>query len=411
MRTVDASGDIAVTGLGLVTPAGIGTEDTWSGLLRSLPTAVGDPLLAGLPVDFSCRVPAFDGGRLLGRRLAARLDRACQFALVAAREARADAQLDTAPWDPARIAVVLGVGTCSFDTYEAEFAKLARGQPTKVSPWAIVRSVPNMIPAEVALDLGARGPNLSVSTACASGTTALGVARDLLLAGRCDVAFAGGAESVCSRVPATCFHQMGALSRRRHAPAVASRPFDRDRDGFVLAEGAGILVLERATQARARGAWIRAHLAGYGASCDAHHPAVPHPAGRGAVDAMRSALADAGLSPLDIGHINAHGTATRQNDLAECRAVREVFAQPPPVTSLKGCLGHAVGGAGGIEAVCTVLALEHQIVPPTANLEHQDPGIALDVVHKAPRAMAMKAALSNSFGFGGQNAVAAFTLP
>ncbi|MBP2406525.1 3-oxoacyl-[acyl-carrier-protein] synthase 2 [Streptomyces netropsis] len=411
MRRTDEPADLVVTGLGLVTPAGIGAEATWRGLLTARPTAGSDPLLAGLPVDFSCRVPGFDGAGLLGRRLAARLDRAGMYALVAAREAMTDAGLDSPLRDASRVAVVLGVGTCSFDTYEAEFAKLARGRPDKVSPLAVIRSVPSMIPAEVALDLGARGPNLAVSTACASGTSALGVAQDLLRGGRCDVVLAGGAESVCARVPATCFHQMQALSRRRHDPAAASRPFDRDRDGFVLSEGAGILVLERAAHARARGARPRARFAGYGASCDAHHPAMPHPEGRGAADAIRAALADGGLSCRDIGHVNAHGTATRQNDLAEYEALRRVFADPPPVTSLKGTLGHAVGGAGGIEAACTVLTLEHQMVPPTANLDDQDPAIRLDVVRDAPRAMAMSAAISSSFGFGGQNAVVAFTVP
>ncbi|MFF7690219.1 beta-ketoacyl-[acyl-carrier-protein] synthase family protein [Streptomyces syringium] len=410
MRRTDLADDVLVTGLGLVTAAGIGTRATWNGLLRARPTAATDPLLEGLPVDFSCRVPAFDGRHLLGRRLDLRLDRACKFALVAAREATADAGLDPADWDPRRVAVVLGVGTCSFDTYEAEFAALAAGNPTRLSPLAILRSVPNMIPAEVALDLGARGPCLSVSTACASGTSALGVARDLLRAGRCDIAVTGGAESTCARVPAACFHQMQALSRRRDDPVTASRPFDSDRDGFVLGEGAGILVLERGAHARARGARARARFAGYGASCDAYHPAVPHPDGRGAADAIRMALDDAGLTPSDIGHVNAHGTSTRHNDLAESRALHRTLLDQLPVTSLKGTLGHAIGAAGGIEAACTVLSLEHQLIPPTANLHRLDTGIGLDVVHTAPRPTALTAAISNSFGFGGQNAVALFTI-
>ncbi|MEU5208925.1 beta-ketoacyl-[acyl-carrier-protein] synthase family protein [Streptomyces sp. NPDC020742] len=399
---------VAVTGLGLVTPAGVGVTATWRGVLAGTSCAQRDPALAGLPVDFSCRVPGFDAAERLGRRLSWRLDRCAAMALVAAREAVTGAGLDADSWDPVRVGVVLGVGTASMERYEAEFAKLADGRATEISPLAIPRSVPNMVAGEVGLDLRVRGPNLTVSTACASGATALGTARQLLLAGACDVVVAGGSESLCSRIPAACFHQMGALSRRGDDPAGASRPFDADRDGFVLAEGAGVLVLERTEHARARGARIRAHLAGYGASCDAYHFTAPHPEGRGAAEALAAALDDAGTEPEDIGHINAHGTSTVLNDRAEAAALRRVFRRPPPVTAVKGTLGHAAGGAGAIEAACTVLALEDQVVPPTANLRRPDPDLGLDVVGKVPRPVRMAAAVSNAFGFGGQNAVLVF---
>ncbi|MEV4443648.1 beta-ketoacyl-[acyl-carrier-protein] synthase family protein [Streptomyces sp. NPDC049577] len=401
--------DVVVTGLGLVTPAGIGVDATWDRLLVPESTATTDPLLAGLAVDISCRVPGFDAAALLGRRLDVRLDTVSKYALVAAREAVADAGLADGDWDPARTAVVIGVGTCSFERYEREFGRVAEGLPHLVSPLAIVRSVPSMVAGEVALDLGARGPSLAVSTACASGTTALGVARDLLRAGGCDIALAGGAEANRTRIPAICFHQMKALSRRCADPAAASRPFDSDRDGFVLGEGAGLLVLERAGHARARGARVRARLAGYGASNDAHHITVPHPDGEGAARSLRTALADADLAPHDIGHVNAHGTGTRENDLTESRALRAVFPRVPPVTSLKGALGHALGASGGIQAVCTVRALETGLVPPTANLDHPDPAIELDVVRKEARRVAPGAAVSESFGFGGHNAVLVLT--
>ncbi|MGK5628398.1 beta-ketoacyl-[acyl-carrier-protein] synthase family protein [Streptomyces sp. URMC 123] len=403
--------DIVVTGLGLVTPAGLGTDATWRGVLAGVSTAATDPLLAGLPVDISCRVPDFDAVALLGRRLEVRLDRVSKLALLAAREAVADAGLADGSWDAERVAVVVGVGTASFERYETEFARLAAGRPHLISPLAIVRSVPSMVAAEISLDLRARGPSLAVSTACASSTTALGVARDLLRGGACDIAVAGGAEANRTRVPAACFAQMRALSRHCHDPAAASRPFDRDRDGFVLGEGAGLLVLERAADARARRAPVRARLAGYGASCDAHHVAVPEPEGHGAAGALRTALRDAGLSPQDIDHVNAHGTATRENDPAEARALRAVFPRVPPTTSLKGVLGHALGAAGAIEAACTVLTLQHGLIPPTANLDCQDPEIDLDVVRKAPRREPVTAAVSNSFGFGGQNAVVVLTRP
>ncbi|MGW1076142.1 beta-ketoacyl-[acyl-carrier-protein] synthase family protein [Streptomyces sp. NPDC002537] len=402
--------EVAVTGLGLVTPAGVGTTATWHGLLTGESRAAPDPRLAGLPVDFSCRSD-FDAVTALGRRLAVRLDRFSAMAVAAAREAVADAGLDTTAWDPLRVAVVIGASSACTEHYDREFALIAAGRPDRVSPMAIMRSIPNMPAGEVGIDLGARGPNLAVSTACASGATALGVARDLVRAGRCDIAVAGGSESLCARATAVGFHQMRALSVRGHDPAGASRPFDRDRDGFVLGEGAGVLVLERPAHARARGVRARAVLRGYGASCDAHHTVAPHPEGRGAADALRAALADAGMAPGDIGHVNAHGTGTRMNDLTEYRALARVFRDPPPVTAVKGALGHAAGGSGGIEAACAVLTLQHRLVPPTANLDHPDPEIGLDVVRGVPRRLRPAAVVSNSFGFGGQNAVLVFSVP
>ncbi|MFF1279887.1 beta-ketoacyl-[acyl-carrier-protein] synthase family protein [Streptomyces sp. NPDC058299] len=400
---------VAVTGLGLVTPAGIGKDAAWTGLCAGQSTAAADPGLDGLPVAFSCRVPGPDAAGLLGHRLARRLDRFTTFALLAAREAVTDARLTPTGWDAPRVGVVMGVGTGSMQGWQAEFDRLADHTPQRVSPLALPRSVPNMAAAEIALDLGALGPNMVVSTACASGTSAIGLARDWLLSGRCDLVLAGGSESARLRMTAACFAQMRALSRRSAAPHAASRPFDRDRDGFVLGEGAAVLVLERTEDARARGVRPTALLAGFGASCDAHHFTAPHPDGDGAARAVSGALADAGLAPEDIDHVNAHGTATPQGDAAEHNALHRVFHRPPPVTALKGTIGHAIGGAGAIEAACTVLTLRHQLIPPTANLDTLDPSMDLDVVAKVPRPHRIRAAVSNSFGFGGQNAVLAFT--
>ncbi|MEV8046466.1 beta-ketoacyl-[acyl-carrier-protein] synthase family protein [Streptomyces griseoluteus] len=400
---------VAVTGIGLVTPAGVGQAAAWEGLCAGTSTATADPGLDGLPVAFSCQVPDLDAPRLLGHRLSRRLDRFTTFALLAAREAVADAGLTPGHWDGPRIGIVMGVGTGSMQGWQAEFDRLAARVPDRVSPLALPRSVPNMAAAEIALDLGATGPNLVVSTACASGTSAIGLARDLLLSGACDLVLAGGSESARLPMTAACFAQMRALSRRADAPHEASRPFDRDRDGFVLGEGAAVLVLERTADARARAARPTALVAGYGASCDAHHFTSPHPGGDGAARAIRSALLDAGLAPEDIDHVNAHGTATPQGDLAEHNALHQVFHRPPPVTAVKGTVGHAIGGAGAIEAACTALTLRHQLIPPTANLHTQDPAIDLDVVAKVPRPTPMRAAISSSFGFGGQNAVLALT--
>ncbi|MGW7166988.1 beta-ketoacyl-[acyl-carrier-protein] synthase family protein [Streptomyces sp. NPDC054884] len=402
--------EIAVTGLGLVTPAGHTVEANWAALCRGRSLAATDPDLAGLPVDFSCRVTDFDAETELGRASARRVDRFIQFALVAARRAVADAGLDRRTWEAERVGVVLGVGSNSLSAYVTEFGHLGAGRPERVSPLALPRSVPSMAAGEVAIDLGVRGPNFTTASACASGATAIGVARDLLRSGTCDIVLAGGSESARSRMTATCFTRMRALSRRRGEPDLASRPFDAQRDGFVLGEGAGILVLERARAARARRAPVLALLRGYGAGADAHHPIAPHPQGDGAVRAVRTALADAGCGPGNVGHVNAHGTSTPLNDAAEAQALVRVFGDDgPPVTASKGVIGHALGAAGAIQAAYTVLALRHAAVPPVANFDGQDGDHKLDIVAGRPRPTRGDAGISCSFGFGGQNAVLLFT--
>lgn len=322
--------EVAVTGLGLVTPAGHTTEANWEALCQGRSLAAPDPELAGLPVDFSCQVTGFDAAAELGRSLGRRVDRFIQFALAAARRAVTDAALDTGTWPAERVGVVLGVGSNSLRTYVTEFCHLGRDRPERVSPLALPRSVPSMAAGEVAIDLGAQGPNFTTSSACASGATAIGVARDLLRSGTCDIVLAGGSESARSRMTATCFTRMRALSRRREEPRLASRPFDAARDGFVLGEGAAVLVLERLSHARARRAPVQAVLRGYGASADAHHPVAPHPDGRGAVRAIHVALEDAECAPADVGLINAHGTSTPLNDAAEAAALTRVFGEHMP---------------------------------------------------------------------------------
>jgi len=400
---------VAVTGLGLVTPAGIGTQASWDGVLAGAPAAATDPVLEGLDVDFSCRVPGFDATELLGRKAARRLDRFTQLAVVAAREAVADAGLDPSTWDGARVGVVLGCGMGGAATWEAQHRRLIERGPGRVSPMLIPMLVPNMVAGQLAMEFGAMGPNLVTATACASGATAIGVARDLLRSGACDIVLTGGTEAGLTPLSIAGFAQMQALSRRRDDPARASRPFDVDRDGFVAAEGAGVLVLERTDHAAGRGARVRANLAGYGASADAHHITAPDPDGRGAALAMRAALADAGVGPDEVTHVNAHGTSTPLNDVAEARTIRRVVGDHVAVTSTKGVTGHPLGAAGAIEAAFSVLTVEHGRIPPTANLDSQDPEIDLDVVAKAPRERAVDVVMSNSFGFGGQNAVLVVT--
>ena len=396
---------VAVSGLGLVTPAGIGVESSWAGVLAGDSTASQDPALAEIGVTISCRVPGFDADALLGRKAAKRLDRFVQLALVAAREAVADAELDPQSWDGARVGVVMGCGMGGAATWEQQHARMLADGAGRVSPLLIPMLVPNMVAGHLAIEFGATGPNLVTATACASGATAIGVARDLLRSGACDIVLTGGTEAGVTPLSIAGFAQMGALSRRNDDPAAASRPFDVDRDGFVAAEAAGVLVLEKVSDAAARRHRPRALLAGYGASADGHHITAPDPEGAGASRAMRTAIADAGLSPADITHVNAHGTSTPLNDVAEARTIRSVLGDNTSVTSTKGVTGHALGAAGAIEAAFTVLTVQHGLIPPTANLDSQDPQVEIDVVAKAPREQRVNAAMSDSFGFGGQNAV------
>ncbi|ARZ65792.1 3-oxoacyl-ACP synthase [Streptomyces albireticuli] len=396
--------EVAVTGLGLVTPGGIGVGPSWRAVTEARPAAAWDPLLAHHRVRISCRVPGFDAAALLGARRAHRLDPFVQFALVAAREAVADAGLDPATWDGGRVGVVLGCADGGPITVEEQHRVLLGEGPARVSPLLLPRQLPNMLAGQAALEFGARGPNLVVATACASGASAVGTARDLLALDRCDIVLTGGSEAMLTPLVMAGFAQMGALSQREEDPQGASRPFDAGRDGFVAGEGAGILVLERAADARARGARVRGRIVGYGASADAHHLTSPHPEGRGLEAAIRAALADAGLSPGEVGHVNAHGTSTPLNDLAEARVIHRVLTGRPLVTSTKGVTGHLLGAAGAVEAVFAVLTAEQRLVPPTANLTSLDPRMDIDVASR-PTPAPGGVILSNSSGFGGQNAV------
>ncbi|MCX4792033.1 beta-ketoacyl-[acyl-carrier-protein] synthase family protein [Streptomyces sp. NBC_01221] len=399
---------VVVTGLGLVTAAGVGTEATWRAVCAGVPTAATDPALAGLPVDFSCRVPDFDARALLGRRTTMQYDRFVQLGLIAAQEAVADAGLDPATWDGARVGVVVGCGVGGAGTWETQYRKFDNDGPETVSSMLMPMLIPNMVAGHLGIRFRATGPNLVTATACASGATAIGVARDMLRQGVCDIVLTGGTDAAVVPLIVTGFSQMRALSTRTESPAAASRPFDAGRDGFVIGEGSGILVLERADHAEARGARVRARLVGYGASADAYHATAPDPTGTSVERAIRAALAEAGAAPSDVDHVNAHGTSTPLNDLAEARVLARCLGTGPAVTSAKGTLGHTLGAAGAIEAALTVLTLENGLIPPTANLESQDPEIEVDVVAKEARRCRVDLALTNSFGFGGQNVVLAF---
>ncbi|WP_405016147.1 beta-ketoacyl-[acyl-carrier-protein] synthase family protein [Kitasatospora sp. NBC_00070] len=400
-----------VTGVGMVTPAGVGAEASWAGICAGRPTAKADPELAGSPVGISCRVPGFDPEALLGAGPAHRLDRVSQFALAAAREAVAKAGLDHRDWDGTRVGLVLGVGGWGANTLETQHRRLLDLGPAKVSPYFLPMALPTGVIAPIAIEFGVHGPTHVVCTACASGTSAIGQARLLIATGACDLVLAGGCEASLTPLISTGFARMGALSRRNGDPAGASRPFDADRDGFVLGEGAAVLVLEAEEHARSRRARPLAAVAGFGATNDAYHVAAPDPAATMATAAIRRALADAGASAGEVDHVNAHGTGTRLNDGTEALAIRSAVRSTPSVTSVKGVTGHPLGAAGAIEAACTVLAIRDGLVPPTANLERLDPEIDLDVVTGRARPQRIELALSQSLGFAGHNAVLAFTSP
>lgn len=404
-----AAATVAVTGLGLVTAAGIGVEASWDGVCRGRSAAAKDPRLAGLPVDISCTVPGLDPARHVGRRSPLMHDRFIQLALVAAREAVADCGLDPDTWDGARVGVVVGCGLGGIATMETQHRRLLEKGPESVSALLLPMLVPNMVAGHLAIELQVTGPNFVTASACASGATAIGTAARLLRDGTCDVVITGGTEANVTPLMVTGFNQMGALSGRVDDPAAASRPFDTERDGFVIGEGSGVLVLEREADAAARGAEIRARFAGYGASADAHHITAPEPEGKSVLQAVHAALTEADIASNEIQHVNTHGTSTPLNDAVEARMLRHVVGDDTAVTSTKGVLGHTLGAAGAIEAVLTVLAIERSAIPPTANLAHQDPAVELDVVTGVSREEKVEVAMSNSFGFGGQNAVLLFT--
>jgi 3-oxoacyl-[acyl-carrier-protein] synthase II len=396
---------VAITGLGVKAPGGTDVETLWERLASGRSAAARlegfDP--SDLPVQFGCEVRDFDPEAYVSKKEVRRLDRVAQLGLAAALDAH-EASAITGH-DPARCAVVVGTGIGGLKTMEDQVATFLEKGARSVSPFFVPMMMPNATAGLVAMQFGWTGPNLCIATACAASANAIGEAARLIRDGSADVVLAAGAEAVVTPVCIAAFARMTALSTRNDAPERASRPFDADRDGFVMGEGAAALVLERWDHAEDRGATILAELSGYGRTADAYHITAPPPGGDGATACMQQALADAGLDPSQVGHVNAHGTSTPLNDAAEAEAIRKVFGDvPPPVTSTKGVTGHLIGAAGAVEAIASVLTLQHRAIPPTANLERRGDDIALDVVAGAPRPYDPAPIVSNSFGFGGHNA-------
>jgi 3-oxoacyl-[acyl-carrier-protein] synthase II len=361
------------------------------------------------PVRIAAEVPGFEPDTVFGRRRAKHLDRSAQLALVAAGEAIGASGISIAA-DPERVGVVWGTGIGGIGSLEAGVDVLNQRGPDWVSPYTLPMMIPNMVAGHVAMEWGIRGYSSCTVTACSASAQAIGESLDLIRAGRADSIVCGGSEAPITRLGMAGFAAMKALSTRNDEPESASRPFDADRDGFVMGEGAAVLVLEERERALSRGAPILAELAGFGASSDAYHMTQPHPEGDGAVRAMRAALVDAGVDPGSVGYINAHGTSTPQNDRVETLALKAVFGKKvPPASSTKSMTGHTLGAAGALEATICVQALNAQRMPPTINQDRPDPDCDLDYVANQPRAATFDAVLTNSFGFGGHNASLVFT--
>jgi 3-oxoacyl-[acyl-carrier-protein] synthase II len=400
--------EVVVTGIGVVTPIGTGTDVFWEALLegRSGAGPIASFDASGLPVRIACEVPDFESDDYISPRDAGRMDRFTQLAVAAASLAWDDADCSGAA-SPDRTGVIIGSGIGGLSTIEREHDNYRDHGPRRVSPFMVPKLMPNAAAGAVAMRFGLFGPNFAPTSACATGAHAVGEAYRYVKAGLADVMLAGGSEAAITPLSVSAFARMGALSRRNDEPARASRPFDAERDGFVCAEGAGVLVLERRDIAEKRGANILGRIAGYGASADAHHITQPDPEGHGASLAMRAALADAQASPDKVDYINAHGTSTPFNDRVETIGIKEalgVEAKRIPVSSTKSQVGHLLGAAGAVEAAATLLTIRNAVIPATINLESPDPECDLDYVPKEPREVKVRFALSNSFGFGGQNA-------
>ena len=400
---------VAVTGLGAVSPLGCGVERNWEGLLagRSGVSPITRFACEDFPTRIAGQVPDFCADEYVDKKDRKKMDVFIQFALGAATMAMRDSGLVIDAANAERVGVIVGVGIGGLQSIEDTHSSFLETRLRRLSPFFIPKLIGNLAPGQISMRFGARGINYAPTSACASGAHGVGEAFRLIRDGYLDAAIAGGAEAAVTPLGVGGFAIMRALSTRNDEPERASRPFDRDRDGFVIGEGAAILILEEMESAIARGATIHAEMIGYGANADAFHITHPAPEGRGAAACMKLALDDAGVAREDVGYVNAHGTSTEHNDANETLAIKHVFGEHAarlPVSSTKSMTGHLLGAAGSLEAVYTVLALREQMLPPTINQENPDPACDLDYVPNRARAAAFDVAISNSFGFGGTNA-------
>lgn len=400
---------VVVTGLGVVSPIGNDRKSFWQAICEGQSGAdeISRFDTAGFSTQIACEVKNFEIGKFIKRKEQKKLDLFVQYALHAAIEAFHDADLKIEQEDRERIGVLVGSGIGGIVTMEEQCRILFEKGPGRISPFLIPKLIVNMASCYISIHFGIQAPNISISTACAAGTHSIGFAADMIRLGYVDVMIAGGSEAAITPVAFGGFCSMRALSTRNNEPKKASRPFDKNRDGFVMGEGAGIVVLESLEHAKNRNAHIYAELAGFGMSADAYHMTAPAPNGKGAVMAMENTLKSAGLPKDSIDYINAHGTSTLLNDKSETRAIKEVFGQHAhklAVSSTKSMTGHLMGAAGAVGFIVCVLAIQNGIIPPTINYEYPDPDCDLDYVPNVSRSVKVAVALSNSFGFGGQNA-------
>lgn len=403
---------VVVTGLGMLTPIGNDVATSWESALAGRSGA--GPIEAFDASDYSVRICAalkgFDASQYLDSKEVRRIDGFIQVGMAAGIQAIEDAGLQADPADAHRYGIAIGSGIGGINTIEDTHNTLLKSGPRRVSPFFVPASVINMISGNLSIRYGFKGPNIAVVTACTTGTHNIGFGARLIERGDADVMVVGGAEHATSPITVAAFASMKALSTRNDEPQKASRPWDRDRDGFLLGEGAGVLVLEEYERARARGAKIYCELVGFGMSGDAFHITSPAENGEGAIASMRNALADARMAPDEVDYINAHGTSTPLGDVAETLAIKRVFGDDTrvAVSSSKSMIGHLLGAAGSVEAIFTVLAIHHQVLPPTINLENPGEGCDLDYVPNVARETTVRAGLSNSFGFGGTNGTLIF---
>ncbi len=398
---------VVITGLGVISPVGNTLEEAWGSLVQGKSGA--GPITrfdaSKYPTRFAAEVKNFDSSLYMSHKEIKHSDRFVQFAVASAKQAVADAKLDMTKEDPTRVGVWVGTGMGGLATIEEGYRDLEQKGPDKVRPFFIPMIICNMAPGQVSISLGAKGPNSCTVSACASSAHALGDALEIIDRGSADVMIAGGSECAITARGVAGFCALKALSTRNDDPKTASRPFDKTRDGFVIAEGAAMVVLEELEHAKARGARIYGELIGYGMTGDAYHVTAPDPTGAGAASAMKMALDDAGIRPDEVSYINAHGTSTQLNDRIETKAIKEVFgsATKVPISSTKSVTGHLLGAAGAIEFVACSMALKDQIIPPTINYHTPDPDCDLDYVPNQARKANLKVTLSNSLGFGGHN--------
>ncbi len=404
---------VVVTGLGVVSPLGIGAESTWEGLLAGRSGAAPITLFDSSrhPTQFACEVKGFDPLAFSDKKEARKMDRFIQLGVAASEYAIKDSALVFSREESERVGVFIGSGIGGFATIEREHTEMINGGPRRISPFFIPSAIINLAAGWVSIRTGARGPSSATATACTSSAHAVGDSYRLIQRGEVDVMIAGGSEAAITALGVGGFNAMRALSTRNDDPARASRPFDKDRDGFVVGEGAGILILEELSRAIGRGAKIYCEVVGYGMTSDAHHITAPCEDGDGAARVMAKALKDAGIRPDQVAYVNAHGTSTPVGDRIEVAALKTVFGEHVKklvVGSTKSMTGHLLGAAGGLEASITALAIRDQKVPPTINIDSQDPECDIDAAREGARPLAIDYAVSNSFGFGGTNGALVF---